>query len=84
LAVSVRLQVPVPEQPPPLQPEKLEPESALAVRVIAVPVAKLLEQLTLHRVSPGSIFTLPLPLPLIPAESLNIGMLAMLSSKVAV
>ena len=72
----------MPEQPPPVQPEKLEPESAVAVRIIAVPVAKLLEQLALHSVPPGSILTLPLPL--IPAESVNMGMLAMLSSTLAV
>ena len=74
----------MPEQPPPLQPEKLVPEAALAVRITPVPVAKVLEQLLLQLVPPGSILTLPLPLPLITVENVNIGMLATLSSTLAV
>jgi hypothetical protein len=36
-AVTVTLQVPVPEQPPPDQPEKVESELAEAERVMLVP-----------------------------------------------
>jgi hypothetical protein len=39
LAARVRLQPPVPEQPPPLQPAKLDPLAATAVRVRPVPLA---------------------------------------------
>jgi hypothetical protein len=36
-AVRVRVQVPVPEQPPPLQPLNADPPAALAVSVTVVP-----------------------------------------------
>ena len=36
-ALSVTVQVPVPEQPPPVQPEKVELAAGVAVKVIAVP-----------------------------------------------
>ena len=37
-AIRVRVQAPVPEQPPPLQPVKVEPPAGVAVRVTVVPL----------------------------------------------
>jgi len=37
-AVSVTVQVPVPEQPPPLQPSNVEPALGVAVSVTPVPL----------------------------------------------
>ena len=62
-AESVTVQAPVPEQPPPLQPVKVEPAAAVAVNVIAVPLAKLAEQVAPQLIPTGELVTVPLPVP---------------------
>ena len=63
LAVSVTEQEPVPEHPPPLQPVKVEPVAGAAVRVTAVPLGKLAEQLVPQLIPAGELVTVPLPGP---------------------
>src|SRR5262249_39106475 len=46
--VIVTVGVPVRVQPPPLQPEKVEPAVGAAVRVTAVPLANVAEQVAPH------------------------------------
>src|SRR5439155_6091994 len=62
-ALRVTVQVPVPEQPPPLQPVKVEPAAGVAVRVTAVPLAKLTEQVAPQLIPTGELVTVPLPVP---------------------
>jgi hypothetical protein len=57
----VRVQVPVPLHPPPDQPPKLEPDPGDAVKVTAVPDAKLCEQVPGQAIPPPE--TLPEPGP---------------------
>jgi hypothetical protein len=64
-ADTVRTQVPVPEHPPPLQPVKMEPEAPLAVRVTAVPLGKMPEQLAPQVIPVGTLVTVPLPAPVL-------------------
>src|SRR5206468_6756942 len=49
--------------PPPLQPVKVEPAAGLAVRVTAVPLAKLAEQVAPQLSPAGLLVTVPLPVP---------------------
>jgi hypothetical protein len=66
----VTIQVPVPEQGPD-QPAKVEPESAVAVRVICVPLINhpaIPAQLPLQLMPPGFDVTVPFPVPLFPTE----------------
>ena len=62
-AESVTTQVPVPEHPPPAQPMKVEPAAAVAVRVTAVPLVKLAEQVAPQLIPTGELVTVPLPVP---------------------
>src|SRR5207244_11658166 len=55
--------VPAPLHPPPLQPVKAEPAAGLAVRVTAVPLAKLAEQVATQVIPAGLLVTVPLPVP---------------------
>ena len=55
--------VPVPEQPPPLQPENVESAAGLALRVTAVPLGKLPEQVAPQAIPAGALVTVPLPVP---------------------
>jgi hypothetical protein len=56
-------QVPVPVQPAPLQPVKVEPVAGAAVKVIAVPLAKLAEQVAPQLMPAGALVTVPVPVP---------------------
>jgi len=62
-AETVTAQVPVPEHPPPLQPLKVEPAAGVAVRVTAVPLVKLAEQVAPQLIPAGALVTVPLPVP---------------------
>jgi hypothetical protein len=68
-ALSVTVQVPVPEQPPPLQPEKVEPATGVAVKVTAVPLANAVEHVAPHEMPTGLLVTVPLPAPVL--ETVN-------------
>ena len=60
-ALSVTVQVPVPEQPPPLQPVKVEPAAGAAVKVTAVPLANAVEHFPPQLMLPGALVTVPAP-----------------------
>ena len=62
-AVSVTVQVPVPEQPPPLQPLNVEPVAGAAVRVMAVPLANAAEHVVPQEIPAGLLVTVPVPVP---------------------
>jgi hypothetical protein len=62
-ALSVTVQVPVPEQPPPLQPENVEPAAGVAVSVMAVPLAYAAAQVGLQEMPAGLLVTVPSPEP---------------------
>ena len=63
-ALSVTVQVPVPEQPPPLQPVKVEPAAGTAVKATAVPLANAAEQVVPQEIPAGLLVTVPVPAPL--------------------
>jgi hypothetical protein len=69
-AVSVRVQEPVPEQPPPLQPVKMEPEAAVTVKVV------LLENFAKHLLPQlipwGELVTVPVPVPVLLTVSVKL------------
>src|SRR5436190_736268 len=71
-AESVTVQAPVPEQPPPLQPVKVEPAAEVAVRVTAVPLVKLAEQVAPQLIPAGALVTVPLPVPALLTVSVNV------------
>ena len=62
-ALSVTVQVPVPEQPPPLQPVKVEPAVGAAVNVTAVPLANAAEHVAPHEIPAGLLVIVPVPVP---------------------
>ena len=62
-AETVTVQGPVPAQPPPVQPAKEEPAADAAVRVTAVPLVKLAEQVAPQLIPTGELVTVPLPVP---------------------
>src|SRR2546428_1180661 len=62
-ALSVTVQVPVPEQLPPLQPVKVEPAAGAAVKVSAVPLAKDAGQSGPHEKTPRPPGARPGPAP---------------------
>src|SRR5207247_665997 len=64
-ALSVTVQVPVPEQPPPLQPLKIEPAAGAAVRVTGVPVANAAEHVAPQEIPAGLLVTVPVPAPVL-------------------
>jgi len=72
-ALSVTVQVPVPEQPPPFQPVKVEPAAGVAVRVIAVPLANAVVQVAPHEMPAGELLTVPEPAPDLVTESVKVG-----------
>ena len=63
-ALSVTVQVPVPEQPPPLPPVNVDPAAGAAVKVTAVPLAYVAEQVAPHEIPAGALVTVPVPAPL--------------------
>jgi hypothetical protein len=71
-ALSVTLQVPVPEQPPPLQPVKAEPVAGAAVKVTTVPLAKAAEHVAPHKIPAGLLVTVPVPVPALLAVSVKV------------
>ena len=72
-ALKVTVQVPVPEQPPPLQPVKAEPAAGRAMRVTAVPLAKLAEQVAPQSIPVGLLVTVPVPMPVVVTLSTKVG-----------
>ena len=78
-ALSVTVQVPVPEQPPPLQPVKVEPAAGAAVKVTAVPLANAAEHVAPQEMPAGALVTVPVPAPLGLTVSVKVG-----TAKVAV
>src|SRR3989442_27767 len=69
----VRVQVPGPGQRPPLQPVKVEPAAGAAVRVTAVPLEKLAEQVAPQVIPTGELVTVPLPVPALLTVSAKVG-----------
>src|SRR5204863_623561 len=72
-AESVTVQAPVPEHPPPLQLLKVEPAAGVAVRVTAVPLVKLAEQVAPQLIPAGALVTVPLPVPALLTVSAKVG-----------
>src|SRR5207253_3581355 len=72
-AESVTVQAPVPEQPPPVQPVKVEPATGVAVKVTAVPLVKLAEQVAPQVIPTGALVTVPLPVPALLTVSEKLG-----------
>jgi len=72
-ALRVTVQVPMPAQPPPLQPVKVEPAAGAAVRVTAVPLVKLAEQVAPQLIPTGELVTVPLPVPAGVTVSVKVG-----------
>jgi len=69
LKVAVQLVLPLTvtlplEQPVPDQPAKVEPEAAVAVKVTAVAVLKVVAQALPQLIPEGELVTVPLPVPL--------------------
>ena len=71
-ALSVTVQVPVPEQPPPLQPVKVEPAAGAAVKVTAVPLANAAEHVAPQEMPAGALVTVPVPVPLGLTDSVKV------------
>ena len=71
-AETVTVQVPVPAQPPPLQPLKVEPAAGAAVRVTAVPLVKLAEQVAPQVMPAGALVTVPVPVPALETVSVKV------------
>ena len=69
-ALSVTVQVPVPEQPPPVQPVKVELASGVAVRMTAVPLGNAAEHVAPQVMPAGLLVTVPAPAP----DLLNVNM----------
>jgi hypothetical protein len=58
-----RVHVPVPEQPRPDQPVKIDPGEGVAVSVTGTFLPTVSEHAPGHEIPPGSLVTLPEPLP---------------------
>ena len=69
-ALTVTVQVPVPEQAP-LQPAKDEPAAGVAVRVTAVPGVTDCEQVAPQLMPAGLLVTVPVPVPLLVTVSVT-------------
>jgi len=62
-ALMVTVHVPVPVHPPALQPVNVEPAAGVAVRVTAVPLARVAEHVVPHAIPVGELDTVPAPAP---------------------
>src|SRR5438093_308027 len=71
-ALSVTVQVPVPEQLPPLQPEKVEPTAGAAVKVMAVPLANAAEHVGPQEMPAGLLVIVPVPVPVLLTVSVKV------------
>ena len=69
-ALSVTVQVPMPEQPPPLQPVKVEPAVVVAVKATGVLPEKPAEQVAPQETPAGLLVTVPAPAPVL--ETVNV------------
>ena len=65
----VTVQPPVLEQPPPLHPANVDPDAGEAVRLTAVPAAKLALHVDPQLIPPGLEVTVPDPVPAFPTLS---------------
>src|SRR5439155_16360889 len=72
-ALTVTVQVAVPEQPPPVQPAKVEPAAGAAVKVTAVPLANAAAHVVPHATPAGALVTVPLPTPALLTVSVKVG-----------
>jgi len=72
-AVSVTVQVPVPEQPPPVQPVKVELASGVAAKVTAVPLANAAEHVAPQVMPAGLLVTVPAPAPDLLTVNVKVG-----------
>jgi len=64
-ALSVTVQVPVPEQPPPLQLLNVDPTAGAAVKVTAVPLEYVAAQVAPQEMPAGLLVTVPIPAPVL-------------------
>ena len=71
-ALSVTVQVPVPEQPPPLQPVNVDPAAGAAVKVTAVPLANAAAQEAPQEMPAGLLVTVPIPAPVLLTVSVKV------------
>src|SRR5438094_8460077 len=71
-ALTVTVQVPVPEQLPPLQPAKVEPAAGAAVSVTEVPLANAAAQVVPQEMPAGALVTVPLPTPALLTVSVKV------------
>jgi hypothetical protein len=71
-ALSVTVQVPVPEQPPPLQPLNVDPAAGAAVKVTPVPLANAAEHVAPQEMPAGLLVTVPLPVPVFETVSVKV------------
>jgi hypothetical protein len=69
LALTTRVQLPVPLQPPPLQPENVEPVAGVALKATLVPLATLVLHVVPQLMPAGLEATVPLPAPALPTET---------------
>jgi hypothetical protein len=83
-ALSVTVQVPVPEHAPPLQPVKLEPAAGAAVKVTAVPLANAAAHVVPQEMPAGLLVTVPLPAPALETVNVNVDVDVSVTVKLAV
>src|SRR5947209_10187408 len=72
-ALSVTVQVPMPEQLPPDQPANVDPESGVAVRVTWVPSSNWAEHVDPQSIFGGELVTVPVPAPDLVAVRRRVG-----------
>ncbi len=70
-------------QPVPLQPVKVEPDAGVAVRATTVPLLKVAEQVVPQLMPAGELVTVPLPLPDLATDRLDVCRLKVAVQEVA-
>ena len=71
-ALSVTVQVPVPEQLPPLQPVNVDPAAGAAVKVTVVPPGNAAEHVAPQEMPAGALVTVPVPAPVLLTVSVTV------------